>query len=92
MSQVEITVRMLDEEGKPISSTKTLIKRFKAIEINDLQTKEGFNQLEQEIVAIGSDFLPKMLKWRTEELDAELARARKHTNENCHVTFDGKKN
>lgn len=92
MNQVEITVRMLNEEGEPIPNRKTLSKTFKVLETNDLQADQTLNQLEQEMVTIGNDFLPKMLTWRVEELDAELARARKHVTENCHVTFDGKKN
>lgn len=92
MRQLEITVRIVDEEGKAVSSAGTLTKTFKAIEANELQDKQGLDQLEQEMVTIKDNLLPQILKWRIEELDAELARARKHVTQDCHVNFDGKKN
>lgn len=91
MRQLEIIVRQVDETGKSQPEAEALRLTFEALGPDDLQPGQALDQLEQEIATVGADVLRQMLTWRVEELDAELARARQHQTEACHVTFDGKK-
>ena len=91
MRQLEIIVRQTDETGKELSGTTPLRLTFEVMASEDLRPGEALDQLEQETVRMGMDLLRRILTWRVEALDAEMAQAREHEGADCKVTFDGKK-
>ena len=91
MRQLEIIVRQTDETGKEVSGTTPLRVTFEVMTSEDLRPGEALDQLEQETLCLGMGLLRRLLTWRVEALDAELAQAREHKGADCKVTFDGKK-
>lgn len=81
MSHLEITVRVIDDEGNPGSESPPLRICQPMVELSQVRPGEVLDQLEAEVLTSGFDLLRQILRWRLEHLDASLAAQRTHQEE-----------
>lgn len=81
MSHLEITVRVVDDEGNPVSESPPLRISQQVVDLAEVRPGEVLDHLEAEVVASGFALLRQILRWRLEQLDASLAAQRTHQEE-----------